>query len=111
MTSQRRTELDLSALLADLYVEPAPSYRFDVLAQTSRMRQRPRWTFPERWLPMALVRRRAWAPALPMRPVLVVAALLLLILGLLVLQAATHPPTPPPFGIRQRSASPPSGEQ
>ena len=99
MTSERRTDRELSVLLADLYVEPAPSYRFDVLAQTSRMRQRPRWTFLERWLPMALARRRAWAPAFPMRPVLVVAALILLVLALVVLQAATRAPTPPPFGI------------
>ena len=99
MTSERRTDHDLSALLAELYLESAPSYRFDVLAQTSRMRQRLRWTFAERWLPAALVRQRAGAPALSMRAVLIVAALLLLVLGLIVLQAATRPPIPPPFGI------------
>ena len=99
MTSERRTELELPALLSDLYVESAPSYRFDVLAQTSRMRQRPRWTFPERWLPMALVRRRTWAPALPMRPVLIVAAILLLLVGLLIFQAAGRRSVPPPYGI------------
>jgi hypothetical protein len=99
MTSERRTERELSALLTDLYVESAPSYRFDVLAQTSRMRQRPRWTFPERWIPTALVRRHVRAPELAMRPVLILAALLLAILGLIALQAATRAPTPPPFGI------------
>ena len=89
MTSERGTERELSALLTDLYVESAPSYRFDVLARTSRMQQRPRWTFPDRWLPAALVRQRTGAPAFSMRAVLILAALLLLVLGLFVLQAGT----------------------
>ena len=38
---------------------PTPDYRDDIVQQTARTRQRPAWTFPERWLPMAAVTSRA----------------------------------------------------
>ena len=55
MTSPRRFEQDLPALLADLYLAGTPDYRDDLVQQVARVRQRPAWTFPERWLPMDLV--------------------------------------------------------
>ena len=52
MTSHRPFELDLPVLLDDLYFAGTPDYRDDLVQQIARVRQRPAWTFPERWLPM-----------------------------------------------------------
>ena len=46
MTSPRRFEQDLPALLAGLYLAGTPDYRDDIVQQTARVRQRPAWTFP-----------------------------------------------------------------
>jgi hypothetical protein len=51
MNSPQRIEQDLPALLADLYLAGTPDYRDDIVRETARVRQRPPWTFPERWLP------------------------------------------------------------
>src|SRR5690349_19900526 len=51
MTVDARFERELPAILEDLYLGPAPDYRTDVLATAVRVRQRPSWTFPGRWLP------------------------------------------------------------
>jgi hypothetical protein len=52
-----------------------PGYLPDIVAQASRTRQRPAWTFLERWLPMDIAARRQGVP----RAMLVFAALALLI--------------------------------
>ena len=65
--------------LADLANPRVPSYLNDILADTGRARQRPAWSFLERWLPMALIERRpATAPPLRAAWVLLLAALLVL---------------------------------
>jgi hypothetical protein len=51
MTAVTRLERDLPAILGDLSAGPAPDYLDDVFGRTGRSRQRPAWTFPERWLP------------------------------------------------------------
>ena len=38
-----------------------PDYRDDIVRQTARTRQRPAWTFPERWLPVSVITSRALA--------------------------------------------------
>src|SRR5262249_33466439 len=65
MTSQPRFERNVSALLEDLYLGPSPSYRDDLLAAARRTGQRPAWSFPERWLPVDIANRRAFAPRYP----------------------------------------------
>jgi hypothetical protein len=52
-----------------------PGYLPDIVAQASRTRQRPAWTFLERWLPMDIAARRQGVP----RAMLVLAALALLL--------------------------------
>ena len=37
---------------------PLPAFTNDVLRLTAGMRQRSRWTVPERWLPMTIILRR-----------------------------------------------------
>ena len=54
----------------DLAMGPYPDYIDDVLATTAQRRQRPAWTFPERWLPMVDVARQpVLAPRLPWRAI------------------------------------------
>lgn len=56
-----RFERRLQDSLADLASEQVPPYVTDLLARTARQRQRPTWTFPERWLPMTIALRRPGA--------------------------------------------------
>jgi DNA-binding beta-propeller fold protein YncE len=52
--------------LSDLAMTSRPDYRDDLVRRTANTRQRPVWTFLERWLPMSLVTaRHSTAP--PMR--------------------------------------------
>jgi WD40-like Beta Propeller Repeat len=49
-----RFEGQLPDILVELALPRTPDYIDDILSQTARTRQRPGWTFPERWLPMDL---------------------------------------------------------
>jgi len=105
MTSLPRVERNLPALLEDLYLGSTPSYRHDLLAAVGSTRQRPAWSFPERWLPVDISNRIAIAPRLPARAI----ALALLILALLVAGVigyiGTHPSRlPAPFGPARNGA-------
>jgi hypothetical protein len=48
----------LHAALSEIGGPARPDYLPDVVAQAARMRQRPAWTFLERWLPMDIAVRR-----------------------------------------------------
>jgi virginiamycin B lyase len=83
MTANERADGRLSELLHDLAgsaVEPLD----EVLQRTARTRQRPAWTFPERWLPMTDITAR---PILFSNRPLLVALLLLLALTAAVVAA------------------------
>src|SRR5262245_58328576 len=47
----------LRAGLTDLLGSKVPDYEDLVLRQVARTRQRPRWSFVERWLPMSVITR------------------------------------------------------
>jgi len=101
MSSERRFEQELSALLDDLYyMGSLPTYRDQILQQTVRTRQRPAWSFLERWLPMVdLARQPVSVSRLPWRVIglgLAVLALLLALVATLV--AGSRPSLPTPFG-------------
>jgi Tol biopolymer transport system component len=100
MTAEHRLERQLPAILADLYLGPSPDYRDEVLATALRTRQRPAWTFPGRWLPMAdIASSPAFAPRVPWRSLealLVIAVLLALIAYAVVGSQRTR--LPAPFG-------------
>jgi hypothetical protein len=66
MMPNDRSDRDLPARLVDLGGSNAPDYVDDILARTARTRQRPAWTFPERWIPMT-VRNTTSAAAPPLR--------------------------------------------
>jgi Tol biopolymer transport system component len=99
MTSDRRFDQDLPDLLAQIAQAPAPDYRDLIVQQTAPIRQRPAWTFPERWLPMsAVTSRAAVGQRFPLRIVGVAAlVLIVLIVGAAVLAGSQHR-LPAPFG-------------
>src|ERR1044071_1736131 len=74
-------------------------YLDDVFRQTARTRQRPRWSFPERWLPMdtTLARPTAIGRRMPVR-----SPLLLVVLAAILASASVYSGTqkrlPPPYG-------------
>ena len=65
----------LHAALTEVGGAARPDYLPDIVAQAGRTRQRPAWTFLERWLPMDIAVRRQGVP----RAVLVFAVLALLL--------------------------------
>jgi Tol biopolymer transport system component len=104
MTAFDRLPVELPDLLTDLAAPRIPDYVDEVLAVTAATRQRPRWTFPERWLPMAVIpRERVNAPPFPWRLVTAVALLIVLIAVALAIAGAPHQP-PPPFGPARNGA-------
>ena len=100
MSSSTRYERRLPELLDELAAPRTPAYFDDILGQVGRTRQRPGWTFLERWLPMSAVSQRlAAAPRVPLRAVVVTALLLIaLAVGLALLAGSQRPAVPAPFG-------------
>ena len=98
MTSPRRFEQDLPALLADLYVGGTPDYRDDLLGQTARTPQRPAWTFPERWLPVDLSARRVPFAPIPWRAIAVATLILVVLAAALFAVGSAQHRVPAPFG-------------
>ena len=99
MTRFERVEPRLSELLTELAAPSLPDYTDDVLARTAGLRQRPRWTLPERWLPMGvLAQRSVYMPRIPWRTV-IVAALLIVTLAAVLAWAGSQRRVAPPFGL------------
>ena len=100
MSAARTFETRLPEVLEELSNPRTPAYYDDILFQVARTRQRPGWTFIERWLPMtAISGRLATAPRVPMR-IAMALLLLLLAFAITVLIAGTsHPTVPAPFGV------------
>ena len=88
-------------ILEGISAPRTPDYFDDILGQVSRTRQRPGWSFPERWLPMtALSERVATAPRIPMRMAVVLALLLLgLVVSIVLIAGSQRPAVPAPFGV------------
>jgi Tol biopolymer transport system component len=101
MTADSRFERDLTALLEDLYLGPTPDYRREVLAVATHRRQRPSWTFPGRWLPVAdIASRSALVPRVPWRMIAVALLIVALLAAATVVFVASHQTrVPPPFGF------------
>ena len=101
MTMQHRRSAELEATLVDLARGPYPEYIDDVLARTARARQRPAWTFPERWLPMfGTAREQALAPRFPWRAIAIALIVIaLMVAAVVALIAGAQPRIPAPFGV------------
>ena len=100
MTTERRLTNDLPEILGDLAMAPYPDYIDDVLATTAKVRQRPAWTFPERWIPMVdIIRQPAFVPRLPWRSIAMAAVLLALLLAAAAIYIGSQQQrVPAPFG-------------
>jgi Tol biopolymer transport system component len=104
MSGSQRFDRNFADLLAELAEPQFPDYFDDVLTQAIGHRQRPAWTFPERWIPMGvLTRRLTLFPALPGRTVGILMLLLLLLLATVVIGVGAlllqQQRPAPPFGI------------
>jgi hypothetical protein len=60
--SSERIERRLPEILDEIAEPQVPAYLDDILSQTARIRPRPGWTFPERWLPMDITLRARGGP-------------------------------------------------
>jgi Tol biopolymer transport system component len=77
-----------------------PDYLDDLLRQTARTSQRPRWTFPERWLPMdTALSRPTLFGRLPFRQLIVLALLVALAAAALAVYVGQQRRLPAPFGL------------
>ena len=84
--------VELPEILTDIASPRVPDYVDDLLAQTAATRQRPRWTFLERWLPMVdIARQPVLASRLPWRGIGLVLVLLALIAVLVAALAVGGP--------------------
>jgi Tol biopolymer transport system component len=101
MTTHTRMEARLPEIVEELYLGRTPDYRDEVVATAVRTRQRPWWTFPGRWLPMAdIVSRPAYAPRLPWRAITVAFLIGALLLAAAVAYIGSRPSRVPlPFGV------------
>ena len=89
----------VSAALEEIAPATRPAYLDDVLATTAGTRQRPRWTFITRWLPMdTAITQPVRLARSPMRMFLVLALLVILALAAAIAWVGTQTRVPPPFG-------------
>lgn len=99
MTAMDRFERDLPAGLEALAAPSTPDYLTDILGRTAATRQRPAWTFPERWFPMAdIASRPAFAPRMPLRLIAVALLMVALLVSAAVFIGSRQAKLPPPFG-------------
>lgn len=82
MNASERLDRDLGDMMAELAQPRFPDYFDEALDRAVANRQRPAWTFPERWFPMGVLSRRR--PLVPAPPARVVGVLLILMLLLAV---------------------------
>jgi Tol biopolymer transport system component len=99
MTTSERFERDVPGLLEELYLGPTPAYRDDILRRTAATRQRPGWTFIERWIPVsAITGRLTAAPRVPWRAVGLATLLIIALAALAIYVGNRQSRVPPPFG-------------
>ena len=98
MTSFERFERQIPELMTELEPVVIPDYFDDMLLQTATHRQRPAWSYLERWLPMGTIAQALPIRTVPWRPILVLAMLLILIAAGLFAYVGSQARLPPPFG-------------
>jgi Tol biopolymer transport system component len=101
MSAARTIETRLPEVLEELSNPRTPAYYDDILGQVARTRQRPGWTFIERWLPMTAISERvATAPRIPMRLAVALALLLVaLAVSIALIAGSQRSAVPAPFGL------------
>ena len=99
MNRPENLERDLTAWFIDTATPRVPDFTDDILRLTAGSRQRPRWSFPERWLPMSVITlgRQTFKP-LPWRAIGLLAVLALLIAAAVAF-VGSQQRLPAPFGL------------
>jgi dipeptidyl aminopeptidase/acylaminoacyl peptidase len=99
MTTFERFERDIPELMNELAPVRVPDYFDSMLRETARHRQRPAWSYLERWLSMGVLARTVPMRQLSWRPILVLALIgALIVAGLATYIGSRAPRLPPPFG-------------
>ena len=101
MTMDRTSRVDrrLPSLFDELAGARTPDYLEAAIERASSRSQRPAWTFPGRWIPMAeITSRSAFAPRLPWRAIGVALVLLAVLLSALAVYVGRQQRLPAPFG-------------
>ncbi len=76
-----------------------PGYLDEALARTTRTRQRPWWSSPERWLPVDLTAQTRSFARPTLGKALLVAAILVALIGVAIAVGSRVQRVPPPFGL------------
>jgi Tol biopolymer transport system component len=102
MTPEQAARVDrvLNGLIAELADARTPDYLEAAIERASSRPQRPSWTYPGRWLPMAdIASRSAFAPRVPWRTVGVALVIIALVAALAVAFVGSRAEkVPAPFG-------------
>jgi len=100
MDQTSRADRTLVALIDELAAARTPDYLEAAIERASSRPQRPSWTFPGRWLPMAdIASSPAFAPRVPWRTVAVALLVLALVVaGLVAFIGSRQQRLPAPFG-------------
>jgi Tol biopolymer transport system component len=101
MSAARTFETRLPEVLEELSNPRTPAYYDEILGHVARTRQRPGWTFIERWLPMTAISERvATTPRIPMRMAVALALLLVaLAVSIALIAGSQRDSVPAPFGV------------
>ena len=100
MNAPDRIDRDLTRALTALASPAYPDYFDDALEDALARRQRARWAFPERWLPMQVSVQRVGAPVwIPPRRFVLLASIALLVAALAVVGLSASRRLPPAFGV------------
>jgi len=92
-------ERDITTWLNEAASPRMPDFRDDLLQRTAATSQRPRWSFPERWLPMTAITagRRAMRPV-PWRTIGLLALLVVLLTATALIYAGSRSNPAPMLG-------------
>lgn len=105
MSAADRFDRDFGAALADMADPRYPDYFDEVLEGAVLRRQRPAWTFLNRWLPMVdLAHQPVVAPGVPLRAIGLGLLLFALILAVVVAYAGSRATPPSPYGPARNGA-------
>jgi len=101
MNRQDGLERQLTAWLADVASPAVPDYTNEIIQLTAGRRQRARWTFPERWIPMHVeALQRVPTSPVPWRTIGLLAVIGLLTAALFAAMVLVgSPKVPEPFGL------------
>ena len=92
-------ERRITEAIDEIALARPPAYLDDILRQTARTAQRPRWTFLERWLPVdSTLSRPTFFGRIPFRQLIVLAVLVALTAAALVFYVGQQRRLPPAFG-------------